>query len=122
MITNGPGFVTIGMKRKANSERELRTMDVSKAIVEKMQHIRDADTTGAGDNFTGGVLYSIANQLMEDKHDPDLEEACIWGIVSGGFACTYMGGTYQEDQEGEKLDAIRKLYDRYRRQLHKPER
>jgi sugar/nucleoside kinase (ribokinase family) len=78
---------------------------------------KDADTTGAGDNFVGGVIYSLASQLSGGKRYPDLVQAAGWGIVSGGFACTYMGGTYLEDHAGEKIEAVSRYHEMYIRQL-----
>ena len=43
----------------------------------------------------------------------DLVECTKWGIVSGGFACFYYGGTYIEKKEGEKLTLLQELYDQY---------
>ena len=74
----------------------------------------NGDTTGAGDNFVGGVIYSLARQFAEGRDLPDLVEAAEWGIVSGGFACTYMGGTYLEKSPGEKLHAITQYYQQYK--------
>jgi len=74
----------------------------------------NGDTTGAGDNFVGGVIYSLARQFADGCDLPDLTEAAEWGIVSGGFACTYMGGTYLENSPGEKLIAITKYYQHYK--------
>jgi len=74
----------------------------------------NADTTGAGDNFVGGVIYSLAMQFAEGSGLPDLVEAAEWGIVSGGFACTYVGGTFLEKSPGEKLHAITQYYQHYK--------
>ena len=74
----------------------------------------NGDTTGAGDNFVGGVIYSLARQFADGCDLPDLAEAAEWGIVSGGFACTYMGGTYLENSPGEKLNAITQYYQQYK--------
>lgn len=93
------------------------------------------DSTGCGDNFAGGVIGSLArqfyNEKMKNERDEadstaaansslfilhssfDLIEACRWGIVSGGFACFYYGGTYLEQHEGEKLAHLKELYDKY---------
>jgi sugar/nucleoside kinase (ribokinase family) len=76
----------------------------------------DADTTGAGDNFVGGVIYSLARQLKDGTGMPDLVEAAKWGIVSGGFACTYMGGTFIEEFPGQKMEAISRYYEWYNEQ------
>jgi sugar/nucleoside kinase (ribokinase family) len=77
-----------------------------------------ADTTGAGDNYVGGVLYSLASQLNGGRRYPDLVEAARWGIVSGGFACTYMGGTFLEDHAGQKMEAVSRYHEMYRQQLN----
>lgn len=76
------------------------------------------DTTGCGDNFAGGVLVSLALQLERGKREGlDLKEACAWGACSGGFACFYPGGLYQERRPGEKLRAVTGYYEEYRRQV-----
>ena len=43
----------------------------------------------------------------------NLMESCRWGIVSGGFACFYYGGTYFEQSEGEKRSHLQELYNQY---------
>ncbi len=75
------------------------------------------DTTGCGDNFVGGVISSIVNQIVSGIAHPDLKETCSRGIVSGGFACFYLGGTYLEDNPGEKRSKIEPYYDAYRKQI-----
>jgi sugar/nucleoside kinase (ribokinase family) len=75
------------------------------------------DTTGCGDNFVGGVIASVVNQLISEAGKPDMNEACSWGIVSGGFACFYMGGTYFEKKTGENITRIKPYYDKYRGQI-----
>lgn len=74
------------------------------------------DTTGCGDNFVGGVLYSMAEQLKQGVHLLDLPEAAAWGVVSGGFTCFYVGGTYHETAKGEKLSKIKHYYAQYKTQ------
>ena len=59
------------------------------------------DTTGCGDNFLGGVLVSIAQQ-KERSSLLSMKDICAWGAASGGFACTYHGGTFLETEPGEK--------------------
>lgn len=53
---------------------------------------------------------------MANNKALDLKEACRWGIVSGGLACFYYGGTYLETKEGEKLSYLQELYDLYLKQ------
>lgn len=92
------------------------TMPVSRMIKEALRTHHGGDTTGAGDNFTGGVLASLVRQISSGSI-PDLAEASAWGMVSGGFACFYMGGTFIEDNPGEKLNKINPYFDDYNRQL-----
>ena len=47
----------------------------------------------------------------------DLVEACAWGTVSGGFACFYPGGAYEERERGEKRKNISRYYSLYRKQI-----
>ena len=113
MVTDGTNPVTV----YADHEKPV-LLPVSEALLSRtLSEDHNADTTGAGDNFVGGVIYSLARQVAAGMGDPDLVEAAKWGIVSGGFACTYMGGTYLENNPGEKRDAIFKYYAQYEEQL-----
>jgi sugar/nucleoside kinase (ribokinase family) len=93
------------------------TLPVSHAI-EDARRIKslEADTTGAGDNFAGGVLYSTAMQMQAAEKPQraekllSLPEACAWGIASGDFACFFTGGTYIENYTGEKLERVSAIY------------
>mmetsp|Transcript_2162 Transcript_2162/g.3301 ORF Transcript_2162/g.3301 Transcript_2162/m.3301 type:complete len:438 (-) Transcript_2162:559-1872(-) len=77
------------------------------------------DTTGAGDNFAGGVLASLMHQIAafpSQKKKPyglNLVEACALGIASGDFACFYMGGTFLEQTRGEKVGKINPILNQY---------
>ncbi len=77
------------------------------------------DTTGCGDNFVGGLIASLAAQLARGarRGSLDLTEACAWAAASGGFACTYIGGTYVESGRGEKRARIEPYYRSYIRQI-----
>ncbi len=96
------------------------TLPISQAIDEVLD--RDpackGDTTGCGDTLAGGILASIADQTEADRNRPiDLLEAVSWGIVSGGYTCLYMGGTYIEENPGEKLRHIFPYYREYLKQI-----
>ena len=47
----------------------------------------------------------------------DLTEACSWGVVSGGTTCYYMGGMYEENNDGEKKAMIEPYYELYINQI-----
>ncbi len=80
---------------------------------------RRGDTTGCGDNFAGGLLAGMIKELQAGKVKGELSllEACTWAGVSGGFACTTVGGTYIEKSRGEKLTATAGFAVEYRKQL-----
>jgi len=76
------------------------------------------DTTGCGDNFVGGVLASLALQSKAGckRGSFDIIRTCEMAIVSGGFACFYLGGTYLERYPGEKREKVMHLLDLYHTQ------
>ncbi len=70
------------------------------------------DTTGCGDNFAGGMITSLAEQLINSPGSkPDMVEMIRWGRASGGFACLYLGGTYFEEKAGEKREKVKRYLD-----------
>ena len=76
------------------------------------------DTTGCGDNFAGGVIASLAMQLAVCEPGKfSLTEAVAWGVASGGFACFYIGGTFIESNEGEKLQKVQEFKNEYLQQI-----
>lgn len=117
IITNGPLPVIAGSFLQTGQDREINTFPVSRNIIEDLIQPSAGDTTGAGDNFAGGVIYSIASQISSGQSQPDLDDAIAWGIVSGGFACSHLGGIYKEMQPGEKLNILKKYYHLYKMQL-----
>ena len=75
-----------------------------------------SDTTGCGDNFSGGVISSLVTQMISgDREGFDLVEACSWGIASGTYTGLITGGTEFEKQKGEKLEKITRLYKEYKK-------
>lgn len=117
IITNGSKNITAYSDGKFFKSTELAEMPVSQRVIDETRKNPTGDTTGCGDNFVGGVIASVVEQLKKGIKHPDLKEACSWGIVSGGFACFYMGGTYFEKNPGEKLSRIKPYYESYRNQL-----
>jgi sugar/nucleoside kinase (ribokinase family) len=117
IITNGSKNIIVFSDGKYFRSSEITEMPVSRRIVEETESCKGGDTTGCGDNFAGGVVSSVAEQLYNGVSHPDLHEACCWGIVSGGFTCFYMGGTWFEKNPGEKLSRIRPYYESYRDQI-----
>lgn len=75
------------------------------------------DTTGCGDNFAGGVISSIANQLINSPGSRiNLIQALALGVVSGGIACFYHGGTFYEKYSGQKSTLTLEYFNEYKRQ------
>ena len=118
IVTNGAKDVILyAGKDSIFDETELMEMPVSAAVTEELKKGSSGDTTGCGDNFAGGVMASMAMQLQQNRKKIDLKEACIWGIVSGGFSCFYMGGTYHEKEPGEKRQRLIPYYEAYLEQI-----
>ncbi len=119
IITNGSSDIITYSDGSFFTASPVDSLPVSNVIRNDMKSRREGDTTGCGDNFTGGVIASVVNQLIKETSKIDLNEACSWGIVSGGFACLYMGGTYFEKNPGEKIARVKPYYDSYREQISK---
>jgi sugar/nucleoside kinase (ribokinase family) len=76
------------------------------------------DTTGCGDNFVGGLIASLAQQLIHlKKGDFDMIEAISWGVASGGMTCFCIGGTWFEEEQGEKLAIVKSYQQLYLKQI-----
>jgi sugar/nucleoside kinase (ribokinase family) len=118
IITNGSNPVSVYSNGQIFEKLVLTQMPVSQKVVDELKNDKSGDTTGAGDNFVGGVIASIVNQLQNGDEHPNLHEASRWGIVSGGYACFYMGGTYFEQKSGEKLSKIKPYYESYKQQIN----
>jgi sugar/nucleoside kinase (ribokinase family) len=118
MVTNGAKNITLfAAKNSIFGETELTEIPVSKAISEELNRSHSGDTTGCGDNFAGGVIASLVLQLQNGSTKINLKEAASWGIVSGGFSCFYMGGTYHQTEPGEKQKRIFPYYKAYLKQI-----
>lgn len=118
IITNGSKNISVYSDGEFFQPLALTEMPVCAKVVGELKTNKDGDTTGAGDNFAGGVIASIVNQLKDGVQRPDIREACCWGTVSGGFACFYIGGTWFEQKPGEKLSKIKPYYESYQQQIN----
>lgn len=141
LVTNGARDVYLWADSPLFGKVPQHTMPVSAAVGKALKEGRKGDSTGCGDNFAGGVIGSLARQIYKGQQTTDngqqsidnrqratdnckpstvngkltldLVESTKWGIVSGGFACFYYGGTYIEEHEGDKLTHLQQLYDQY---------
>jgi sugar/nucleoside kinase (ribokinase family) len=117
IITNGSKDLYGWSDGRIFMPESLKKIPVCRQISDEVKEYKFGDTTGCGDNFVGGILYSMVEQLRQQKLKPDLVEAVSWGVVSGGYTCFYVGGMYHESQPGEKLDKIRPYYEKYKQQI-----
>jgi sugar/nucleoside kinase (ribokinase family) len=117
IITNGSSDIIFYSDGSFFHPSSLNQIPVSQSVRNELKNYSGVDTTGCGDNFVGGVIASVVNQSGIGISKYDLKEACSWGVVSGGFACFYMGGTYFEEKPGEKLERIIPYYDSYKKQI-----
>jgi len=119
IVTHGTKNIYFYSNGKLFSKNKTASLPVSEAIGKELKLKNyNGDTTGCGDNFAGGVVASLANQLNK-KNIPDIIEAISWGVASGGFACFYPGGTYLENKAGEKYEKICFYYKEYKKQINK---
>ena len=120
IITQGAEPVWLYSSGGLFKPQSILSLPISEAVGTELRSNPESrgDTTGCGDNFAGGVIASIAEQLFQEpKGRLDIIEACTVGIVSGGFTCFYAGGTYIESRSGEKLDGLKPLLESYRKQI-----
>ncbi|HZH71562.1 MAG TPA: carbohydrate kinase family protein [Mariniphaga sp.] len=114
IITNGPNNIKVFSGKQSvfidSGLCELPVADIKSWKLAK----KHGDTTGCGDNFAGGVIANLVIQLQNGDEKLDLLEACTWGVVSGGFTCFHVGGTYVENYPGEKRDLITFYYEKYK--------
>jgi len=117
IITNGSSDIISYSDGSLFHSLPVNRLPVSEVIRGELKNHSGVDTTGCGDNFVGGVIASVVNQSGIGINRFDLKDACSWGIVSGGFACFYIGGTYLEEKPGEKIDRIKHYYESYKKQI-----
>jgi sugar/nucleoside kinase (ribokinase family) len=114
IITHGPQPVSFFANNEIFGKIDSSQMLVSKRVREEMKTYEDGDTTGCGDNFTGGVIASVARQqIITSSEKVDLRQAIAMGIASGGFACFYHGGTFFENRPGEKAGKVKTYFEDY---------
>ncbi len=92
------------------------TLPVSDNVKSELKEFsgRKGDTTGCGDNFTGGVIASMTAQLIASPLSRvNFLNAIALGVASGGFSCFYYGGTYYEKYPGEKKHLVDTYYRSY---------
>ncbi len=120
LITNGTEEVIAYSNGNLFKKMEITRFSISEKILNELKSnpVLKRDTTGCGDNFAGGVIASIAWQLRStNKGAFDLTDAVSWGVASGGFACFYVGGTYYEKIQGEKLEKVKCYQTAYLKQI-----
>lgn len=117
IITNGSKNISVFSDGSFFNSSGYYEMPVSQKVLDECKNIQTGDTTGCGDNFVGGVIASVVTQLQNANRFPDLVEACSRGVISGGFTCFYLGGTYFEERVGEKQAKMEPFYDAYRKQI-----
>ena len=117
IVTSGAKNVRVFSSGKLFQELKDVDMPISSAVSAELKKGHSGDTTGCGDNFAGGVVASLVSQIQKGISEPNISEACSWGVVSGGTSCFYMGGMYEEKNYGEKRQMIKPYYDKYKEQI-----
>ena len=114
-VTNGPNDITVFSDGKLFNKIDLTLFPVSRLVTPELRS--KGDTTGCGDNFTGGIITSLALQLKAERGNFDLISALSWAVASGGYTCSYVGGTFFESFSGEKLQRLQNFRDDYLKQV-----
>ncbi len=114
-ITNGAGNIAAYSNGGLFNKMQLSYFPVSDLVTPGFRAF--GDTTGCGDNFTGGIITSLALQLQSYRKNFDLISALSWAVASGGFTCSYIGGTFFENFIGEKTQKIGEIRNRYLEQI-----
>jgi sugar/nucleoside kinase (ribokinase family) len=120
VITEGSRAVRLAAGKGVFAPLEPRSMPVCEEVNRELaaHPERRGDTTGCGDNFAGGVIAGLAEQLETvPRGKADLWECVILGSAAGGFACFTVGGTYYETRRGEKREKLAPYIEAYRKQL-----
>lgn len=120
IVTHGSNVLHFYANNALFGQISLATLPVSDRVSSELRQNPDqtGDTTGCGDNFAGGVMASIAMQLLEKpEKTPNFINAIALGIVSGGFACFYHGGTFYEESPGQKIKQLEPYFKEYLTQI-----
>jgi sugar/nucleoside kinase (ribokinase family) len=118
VITQGAGDVLLGTGGSGFREltrHRMPTCRYADRVAAALTGPRD--TTGCGDNFVGGVIDSLAQQMAAGGGPADLEEAVTMGIAAGSLALTCLGGVYYEQSPGDKRAALSPYLEAYREEL-----
>jgi sugar/nucleoside kinase (ribokinase family) len=122
VVSDGARPVFLAAGKGLFAPLEGRTLAVCEAVNRDLAQFpeRRGDTTGCGDNFAGGIIAGTAEQMAAVKRGRlDLREACVPGVVAGGFACFTLGGTFYESRPGEKRELLAPYLDEYRKQCRR---
>ncbi|MDR2797084.1 MAG: carbohydrate kinase family protein [Treponema sp.] len=120
IVTQGVQPVRFAAGKGIFAPHELSSLPVCAAINQDISRRPElqGDTTGCGDNFAGGIMVAMVEQMMSEARGKlDLREACIPAIIAGGFACFTWGGVFYESRPGEKRERLAPYMPRYRSQL-----
>lgn len=102
-------------------ELPLTELPVSALVDEELAKYpeRRGDTTGCGDNFAGGLVASLIEQLTDGCEPGEIDPltAAGWAAASGGAACFQIGGTCIENAPGEKRRVIEHYVNAYQKQI-----
>ncbi|MEI6049795.1 MAG: carbohydrate kinase family protein [Bacteroidota bacterium] len=114
-ITNGAGDILTFSDGRLFHKMDLNLFPVSGLVTPELRS--KGDTTGCGDNFAGGIISSLASRLNTTRGNIDLISCLSSAVASGGFACSYIGGTFFESYTGEKRKKIEEFRIEYLKQI-----
>ncbi|HTX72162.1 MAG TPA: carbohydrate kinase family protein [Rectinemataceae bacterium] len=109
---SGRRFRDLGRIELPVSSRALDELAAQKA-----RGVRGGDTTGCGDAFAGGIVASLAGQLLEGRDRLDLRESLGWGIAAGAATLFTLGGVHYESGAGERRRIVAGFHRDWLRQF-----
>jgi len=117
IITNGAKELTAWSDGRLFGRTDPVRYPVSRMVTGEIR--KTGDTTGCGDNFAGGIIASLAMQKKISEKPYDFVRAISQAVASGGFACSYLGGTFIEKYRGEKREKLQEFIADYMIQIGK---
>lgn len=120
IITNGPDNFYIWSSGRSMQPLDLSSLPVCKAVDDNLTEHPEwrGDDIGCGDNFCGGVVAGICEQIKNNPEElPDLLEAAAWGAAAGGCALFRTGPIALEQKAGAVRNQIEPYYQSYLKQI-----
>jgi sugar/nucleoside kinase (ribokinase family) len=114
VVTNGPRPVWLGASGVRFRTTEIHAVPALTGFAEReTQRVASGDTTGCGDNFVGGFVAGVVDQVAAGAREIELATPARLAVGSGAFCLTHLGGTYFEPEVGAKRLEVERILREY---------